>query len=696
MPKRRGAGAAPHPPKTDPIRTTIQSDWSLLMSEITTIPKPIGSTPVVTLSEASFPIVLGHLADSAGFVTNVVMPFMGGALVRPGNGHLLCVGNLSFFTATSQQSAHLIQNLVRWAAGNSSMIISICVLELPPEQAEHVRKGFKARGFEVVVRENASNIGRFQVIFCLSDSPHMEILDEKLRDGGAVFCVPASPDAPNRFRLNPMLARYGLGFVSCALDFGPCDAKVFEIAREPDFEHGFPALAEKFISLIDTDATKVDIGVLDSLVATLVFHIGVLPREENELLRALVESTQRVLETLGYDSEEGFCTSTLHALLMAVLSDAIGRMPAPFFTGVDRSKMFPGPFRFPDPGDHSVVVDLTWTGEHSTGCYIAPGVLGSCHFLFDDTSALSIQIGSHSESLLEASGPWLRWPFASTTFEVSTPDVDIAWMLGGIIYLVNTAPLGKVSIELNNVSKCGVFRGGKWVTPYNSAPFCEIVTEMAVLTVPSALISDIDVNNVCERFDDLIGMVVDFVGAERDLVFRFVFDVQLPDHETVFGNPTFLEYEHFKPVVVDDEPSPPMFSVLMFIGTMCFPPEMWSEDDVACLGFVAAGLAFATRWNDVSVLDQAIALGADFQVFWERVAALSDPTVVTLVLRRLRASPPKTPVETWNALLDDLSAETGVAFNADKKAMEEVEHDDVTEFESAQSLDAFAFDPPRK
>jgi hypothetical protein len=93
--------------------------------------------------------------------------------------------------------------------------------------------------------------------------------------------------------------------------------------------------------------------------------------------------------------------------------------------------------------------------------------------------------------------------------------------------------------------------------------------------------------------------------GHRDFEFRFVFDVQLPAHETVFGNPIFLEYEHFQAVVVDDAPSPPLLSMLMFIGTMCFPPEMFSEDDQTCLGLVAAGLAFRKRWNDVTVLETA-------------------------------------------------------------------------------------------
>jgi hypothetical protein len=423
--------------------------------------------------------------------------------------------------------------------------------------------------------------------------------------------------------------------------------------------------------MLKRDISAIQIRELEPLVAMLTFHIAVLPREQHEVLTGLAGVTFSVLEWTLYESEDGFCRSPLHAALMTVLSEVLNRMPASYFNGIDRSHLFPGPFTPVGREECSVVIDLTSPGEHSTGCYLPPGVVGCCHFPPDVVSGLSVQVGSHSESLLEAPGPWKRWPLASTTFDVVSPDLDIAWMLGGIVYIVNRAPLGELPVRLTNVSQHGVFREGKWSAPYDIAPFCEIYTQFAALTVPSAFVPQIDMDGFCARFDDLIGRVVDFTGTDRRSAFRLVFDIQLPAHETVFGDPIFLEYEHFAAVVVDDAPSPPLLSVLMFMGTMCFPPDMFSEDDQACLGLVAACLAFRKRWSNAAVLNQATSLSHDFQAFWDAIARLKDTTVVTRAIRKLRVSRPKTPVEVWNEFLDELAASTGVEFTVFKRKAED-------------------------
>jgi hypothetical protein len=180
-------------------------------------------------------------------------------------------------------------------------------------------------------------------------------------------------------------------------------------------------------------------------------------------------------------------------------------------------------------------------------------------------------------------------------------------------------------------------------------------------------------------------------------VFSLVFDMHLPNHEPVFGNPSFLEYGHFAPVVIDNAPSAPLLSVLMFIGTLCFPADLFSEDDVTCLGLLAAGFAFLRRWNDVSVLGDGIALPGNFEALWEPLAALGDTSGITQAIKAVRGCECNNVKNVWNAFLDQLSHFTGIGFDAVKRdVFEDLDDDAVMALESSSNLKLFAIEPPRK
>jgi hypothetical protein len=237
-------------------------------------------------------------------------------------------------------------------------------------------------------------------------------------------------------------------------------------------------------------------------------------------------------------------------------------------------------------------------------------------------------------------------------------------MLGGIIYFVNRLPMGETNVKLKNVVEYGMFTIGQWSAKAESAPFCEIVTERAILTFPSNYVPSIpDIPQFSERFDFLISSVVNFCAGELDRVLRFVFDIQLPGHNPVIANPIFLEYDYFAPLVLDEEPSSALLSVLISIGMLSFSPGFFSENDQNSLAMVAALLAFRAIWNDVSLLDEVLDVAVDVQEFWKMVAELDDPSVVTQAIKNLKVGEEKPHLELWNALLSELDSLTGKEFS---------------------------------
>jgi hypothetical protein len=599
--------------------------------------------------------------DETGTEMPVYLPYLGIAYATPFS-RIVCVGSFEFFTTHARSNWALFTKIVNWGArAMREQMRKVCFLGISNEICEPAQERLQETDVITSVRQEAKDLDGCDVVICMSDCAFANEIEGYLEAGGCLICAPSWVEGSDRWRMNSMLVKYGIGFSPSALDFGP-SGSVFRMPRDGAkrcSEHMFPNLIKTFKEEIGGDLSGVDLGGLDALVMMLTYHIAVLPRQENPLLRDAVDLAFSTLESLKYEAPEGICPEPLHVVLMSFLADAIGRMPAEYFEGKDLSERFPGPQLGPARVNPQFTVSLAQTGMHSTGFYLPPGQTSDCAIDGEDTFGLSIQVGAHSESLLGSPGPWARWPVAATSVEVSGHTTKIGSMLGGIIYFVNHSPLPDIKVKLERVSPYGIFSNGRWSHPYGSAPFCEIVTEHAIFTVPSTLIDSIpNLASFLERFNQLSQAVVTFCAGSDDLLFRIVFDVHLPFHHPVFGTLMFLEYDFFEPVLIDAAPSSPLLTVLMSIGALCFPATFLLEDDQANLGMVAALLAFRDIGWSVGELDEVKEMDAAMAKFWELVSTLEKPSMVTRAIKTIQIRNSIAETDLWNALLDELTAVT--------------------------------------
>ena len=201
-------------------------------------------------------------------------------------------------------------------------------------------------------------------------------------------------------------------------------------------------------------------------------------------------------------------------------------------------------------------------GQHgwkSTGLYAAPG--DKITIKLDSTfvkSGCVLQIGCHSDDLIgNDRDAWKRMPQMVRRFPVNQATMEIGHSLGGLIYLDIPEKLSAqatANIEIANAIEApyyihGVTDPGDWRAAIRDypAPWAELATRKLIITVPSALIRNLDFpGRLMEHWNKVVDACADLatIPHDRHRPERMVFDVQISAGYLHSGYPIMA---HIKP-----------------------------------------------------------------------------------------------------------------------------------------------------
>ncbi|OHT10298.1 hypothetical protein TRFO_04336 [Tritrichomonas foetus] len=226
---------------------------------------------------------------------------------------------------------------------------------------------------------------------------------------------------------------------------------------------------------------------------------------------------------------------------------------------------------------------------------------------FDD---ISIQIGCHSESLLESPGPWKRWPVIVDTFKFNDQqEITIGSPFGGILYVCSENRDGRVrvlNLSFTNVCFCPYYRGkDNWITPKESdVPWGEVQTNFASITAPTSYLKKYpNLDTFAKTLDAMIKELYVFTGSNPKRRFRIVFDIDRPKNGSTSAYPLMLGYDMIDPIFSIDEPSSELFSLIMMLAITTLPENALDPNIEAAFGALTAAHVFKKSWKKINPVE---------------------------------------------------------------------------------------------
>lgn len=173
--------------------------------------------------------------------------------------------------------------------------------------------------------------------------------------------------------------------------------------------------------------------------------------------------------------------------------------------------------------------DSVWL---STGAYASPGaaitVTLPAGVTLSADQLIGVQIGAHDADL-SSKETWCRQPWGATKsvwFTSSTGrSLSLASNQGGPVYIVvkRGNVFGQLTITLAGAARMPFFQKGittnaEWASVGRSrvAPFAELASGRAVLTVPSSLVRSVsDAASIVELYDSFMGAFGELAGVRQ-------------------------------------------------------------------------------------------------------------------------------------------------------------------------------------
>jgi hypothetical protein len=312
-----------------------------------------------------------------------------------------------------------------------------------------------------------------------------------------------------------------------------------------------------------------------------------------------------------------------------------------------------------------VTVDLlprTWV---STGLWLPAGVVGTVESDVPGPDDLSIQIGSHEESLFRKAGPWRRWPTTVSQTRLGKGKVQIVSPFGGIIYIVvGQVDEGKtITLHFSQVyhhSIMDVERPAVWeATKSSTAPWAEVVSTHVVFTVPRGVMDSItDLAAIKRVYDAIIDAVSSYLSFEVKRPFRIVFDIDLPDDNPTCGYPFVFPVDMCEDLLVHlDAATFALLNAVMMIGILSIREGCFDTTAETVIGTIAAAVALERLFPSFNVEEVSdIELPSPFHELWS-IQKRVDPTLIPraiAVLQDPAFTPPASQEVMWAEFVKEL------------------------------------------
>lgn len=581
------------------------------MCGISSLPKPPGMIPIVCFAEESMPLMMSPLCIPEGDKTGIRMGSIGVSIKN--GAKIMLIGSIELLVqckANVGEGTVLIENMLRWASGN---LPKVMLLGLPEHMNALIKKNISECGYKASIATDPTGvIQRRNVVICTDDCPFIEELKEFVENGGGLICC-HRPDA-TRTPMASYLSTMGISFMDCGLIVGRIHTTVLEAKHSFNQlrETCFDCQADKYIEAVSS--ANVSIQDLDILTTPLKWYIQAMPKDYTPRIAEVHEAAWNFLtRNEHWVSEEGFCSHVEESITSVLLVETTQKLPCSYWVGKNMGEVFPGKSNADILSGEKVVAAFNAEGWASTGLWAPAGVM--CKVRIENgVSGIRLQIGAHESALVSKDGPWRRWPFIISLFDLpENGELEFCSPFGGLIYLtLDEEPLEQVvvEVEFSNVCMCPRYHhehGNLWnETCKLDVPFGEIETGTVTFTVPSNVLRMIkSINEPVRRFDALVGEIHSFLASDIATNHRIVFDVDLPNDIPICGYPIVLPIEAAEIILLETAPTPELFSTLAFIGVMSMPLEDFSEDQETALANLAVVIAMRKFWPHENPLDYA-------------------------------------------------------------------------------------------
>lgn len=549
-----GCAASPVLGQTGATPADWAEDLKFLLDDVKEIAAPGVPGSLVVFGEHAFPIVVGSVGEDLSAPVAAAAKMGAGRVVAFGHD-----GYLSPDAVEQGDTARLLLNAVKWTAGLTN----------------NDRRGprIAVRGNKLTGLLQGSGIGTqllkgprwieqlvdFDVLCCqvsrLSEQ-EISVLTEFVRAGGGLVTgatgwgwLQLNPGKDlNQHPGNRILATAGIswgdGYLKRTTDSGYSASE-----RPPEMCHAARAVD----GLVAHSGNRSELSDAELAQASwTATHAARNIPKADRLLRPKLESllAERRDKLIPTKSEPITTKNPLARFLLALQVEQLKELPPEEVRPHPAAKAFPGNVPADDPRvSRRIEVDTEIPGWHSTGLYAAPGEL-----IVVETPAgidvaagprtgrpdakLSVRIGAHADNLWGKQS-WSRVPEITRSFVLAGPRTRVAGAFGGLVYIdvPSKCELGKIALTISGAVEAPHYVLGKtdlkqWRKEirHRPAPWAELESGKIILTVPSAVVRELDDPESLMRFWDEVADACAELAAwplERRRPERYVTDVQI-------------------------------------------------------------------------------------------------------------------------------------------------------------------------
>jgi hypothetical protein len=310
---------------------------------------------------------------------------------------------------------------------------------------------------------------------------------------------------------------------------------------------------------------------------------------------------------------------------MVLLQDIYLRVPITPEDVVPDHDVFPGPTgRDVEFCRYRMTLEIHDTMWISTGLWLPAGAQGTieCGGPLQD---VAIQIGCHCEPPAQ-SGPWHRWPFVLSIYQLDRDVETVSTPFGGIVYvtpmMMEGQPVREIPFTFRNFCKYPRYVHGRpeiWAETRDiEVPWGEIDLGNLIFTLPSRDIRNVmDFQALKDAYDHFTKTIATVLCYQATHPYRIVFDVE-ETTPTAAEYPATFSIETIPEIVLTlTEPTLALFNAMVALSRLSLRMDCFHPSVEAALAALAASLALVQHYPAFDPITSKFPLPPLFKQFWE-------------------------------------------------------------------------------
>jgi hypothetical protein len=389
------------------------------------------------------------------------------------------------------------------------------------------------------------------------------------------------------------------------------------------------------------------------------YHIMVCTSKHAQILNEIAQLSWEFLERNNYAVDDGLCPDLKTGAITLLLTDLSFKLPPEFVKPNPQCKILPGLSGNIQLKNFEIELKIQNNSWTQTGLWLpagAKGVIKCDNFLPD----IHVQIGSHTESLVNCTPPWKRWPNVISNLILTESPPTIISPFGGIIYfflgMLAEENSSKLSFKFEGFSQYPRIKfddDSIWQqTKDIEVPWGELDIGSVIFTLPTEYLKKINqVDEIQKTFFIIVNEISQFMASPPERTFRIVFDVQLASPLPNPCYPLVLLIEDIEGILINrGQPNHSLYTAIIYMAIILIPEEcIYSVTEMA-LGNVCAASIFQKLFQEFDPI-QFLEGNAPtlFQELWE-IHTKFDLGLLPKVLEKFQNSPHETsgiPEDMW-------------------------------------------------